>query len=106
MNLHVVVKVRVPPRAARLALRVVGALASTPPGSPTIPAMDYGLVLPAMGDGSTREGLEAAGELAERHGFGEVWGTDHVLVARAAADDYGRIYEIFTTLAWLAGRFR
>ena len=68
--------------------------------------MDYGLVLPAMGNGATREGLEAAAELAERHGFGEVWGTDHVLVQRAAADDYGRIYEILTTLAWLAGRFR
>ncbi|HJW22461.1 MAG TPA: TIGR03619 family F420-dependent LLM class oxidoreductase [Candidatus Limnocylindrales bacterium] len=68
--------------------------------------MDYGLVLPAMGDGSTREGLEAAGELAERHGFGDVWGTDHLLVPRSAADDYGRIYEILTTLAWLAGRFR
>lgn len=63
-------------------------------------------MLPAMGDGATREGIEAAAELAERHGFGDVWGTDHVLVPRAAADDYGRIYEIVTTLAWVAGRYR
>jgi probable F420-dependent oxidoreductase len=68
--------------------------------------MDYGLILPAMGDGASREGLEAAAEAAERHGFGEVWGTDHLLVPHSAADDYGRIYEIVTTLAWLAGRFR
>ncbi|HYL39955.1 MAG TPA: TIGR03619 family F420-dependent LLM class oxidoreductase, partial [Candidatus Binatus sp.] len=68
--------------------------------------MDFGLVLPAMGDGATREGIEATAELAERHGFGDVWGTDHVLVPRAAAADYGRIYEIVTTLAWVAGRYR
>jgi probable F420-dependent oxidoreductase len=68
--------------------------------------MDYGLILPAMGEGATRDGLEAAAELAERHGFGEVWGTDHVLVPHSAEGDYGRIYEIVTTLAWLAGRYR
>jgi len=68
--------------------------------------MDYGIVLPAMGEGSSRDGLEAAAELAELHGFTDVWGTDHVLVPHAAEDDYGRIYEILTTLAWLAGRFR
>lgn len=68
--------------------------------------MDYGLVLPAMGEGATREGIAATAELAERHGFTDVWGTDHVLVPHAAADDYGRIYEIVTTLAWVAGRFR
>jgi probable F420-dependent oxidoreductase len=68
--------------------------------------MDYGLVLPALGDDSTREGIEAAAETAERHGFVDVWGTDHLLVDHSAAEDYGRIYEIVTTLAWLGGRFR
>jgi len=67
--------------------------------------MDYGLVLPAMGDGASREGIEAGCEAAERHGFGDVWGTDHLLVDQSAADDYGRIFEILTTLAWVAGRF-
>ncbi len=67
--------------------------------------MDYGLVLPARGDGSSREGIEAGCEAAERHGFGDVWGTDHLLVAASVADDYGRIYEILTLLAWIAGRF-
>jgi probable F420-dependent oxidoreductase len=68
--------------------------------------MDFGLVLPAMGEGASRDGIAAAAELAEAHGFRDVWGTDHLLVDHTAADDYGRIFEIVTTLAWLAGRFR
>ncbi|HEX8025577.1 MAG TPA: TIGR03619 family F420-dependent LLM class oxidoreductase, partial [Candidatus Limnocylindrales bacterium] len=68
--------------------------------------MDYGLILPAIGDDSTREGLEAACEAAERHGFTHVWGTDHLLVGRDAAEDYGRTYEIVALLAWVAGRYR
>jgi probable F420-dependent oxidoreductase len=68
--------------------------------------VDFGLILPAMGDGASREGLAAAAELAERHGFTDVWGTDHLLVPASAAEDYGRIFEIVTTLAWLAGRYR
>lgn len=66
--------------------------------------MDYGLVLPSLGDEASREGLEAAVELAEEHGFTDVWATDHLLVDPSAADDYGRIFEILTTLAWIAGR--
>jgi probable F420-dependent oxidoreductase len=66
--------------------------------------MDYGLVLPSLGDGASRDGIAAAVELAEAHGFGDVWGTDHLLVDPAEADDYGRIFEIVTTLAWVAGR--
>jgi len=68
--------------------------------------MDFGLALPSFGDASTREGIEAACEAAERHGFRDVWGTDHLLVDAAAAEEYGRIYEIVATLAWVAGRYR
>ena len=68
--------------------------------------MDYGIALPGLGDAATREGIEAAAELAERYGFIDVWGTDHLLVDARAADEYGRIYEVVTTLAWVAGRFR
>ncbi|MBI3751930.1 MAG: LLM class flavin-dependent oxidoreductase, partial [Chloroflexi bacterium] len=68
--------------------------------------MDFGLVLPSIGDESSREGIAAAAELAERHGFTDVWGTDHLLVDHSAAEDYGRTFEIITTLAWVAGRFR
>jgi probable F420-dependent oxidoreductase len=66
--------------------------------------MDYGLVLPSLGDDANLEGMIAAVELAERHGFTDVWATDHLLVDHSAGEDYGRIYEAVTTLAWAAGR--
>lgn len=66
--------------------------------------MDYGLVLPSLGWDANREGILAAVELAEEHGFTDVWATDHLLIDHAGADDYGRIYEAVTTLAWLAGQ--
>ena len=68
--------------------------------------MDYGLILPSLGAGASREAIEAACEAAERHGFRDVWVTDHLLVDASAKDDYGRIYEAVATLAWVAGRFR
>jgi probable F420-dependent oxidoreductase len=68
--------------------------------------MDYGLALPNLGAGASPEGLVAAVEAAEEHGFTDVWTTDHVLIERENAADYGRLYEAITTLAWLAGRSR
>ncbi len=68
--------------------------------------MEYGLVLPSLGGGANRDGLLAAAGLAEEHGFSDVWATDHLLIDRANADDYGRLYEAITTLAWLAGHSR
>ena len=47
--------------------------------------MDYGLVLPNLGAGATPEGLRAAVEAAEDHGFTDVWTTDHVLIDRENA---------------------
>jgi probable F420-dependent oxidoreductase len=66
--------------------------------------MDFGLVLPSLGAGANAEAMLAAVEAAERHGFTDVWTTDHLLIDRPNADDYGRLYEAVTTLAWLAGR--
>ena len=66
--------------------------------------MDYGLVLPSLGDDANLAGVEAAIDLAAKHGFGDVWTTDHILVGHDAAEDYGRIYEAVTTLAWAAAR--
>ncbi|HET9852340.1 MAG TPA: TIGR03619 family F420-dependent LLM class oxidoreductase [Candidatus Limnocylindrales bacterium] len=66
--------------------------------------MDYGLVLPSLGDDASLAGMEAAIDLAAKHGFTDVWTTDHILVGHDAADDYGRIYEAVTTLAWAAAR--
>ncbi|MBA3877190.1 MAG: LLM class F420-dependent oxidoreductase, partial [Anaerolinea sp.] len=65
--------------------------------------MDYGLILPSLGDDATREGIDAGGETAERLGFSDIWATDHLLVDASAAEDYGTIFEAVTTLAYLAG---
>lgn len=67
--------------------------------------MDFGLVLPSLGADANVEGLVAAIELAEEH-FSDVWVTDHLLVDGSAKEDYGRIYEAVTTLAWAAGLSR
>ena len=66
--------------------------------------MDYGLVLPSLGDDANLAGNEAAIDLAARLGFTDIWTTDHILVGHDAAEDYGRIYEAVTTLAWAAAR--
>jgi probable F420-dependent oxidoreductase len=68
--------------------------------------MDYGLVLPNLGAGAGPEGLLAAVEAAEEHGFTDVWTTDHVLIDRENSDDYGRLFEAIATLAWLCGHSR
>jgi probable F420-dependent oxidoreductase len=68
--------------------------------------VDFGLVLPNLGAGASPDGLLAAAQAAETHGFTDVWTTDHVLIDRANADDYGRLFEAITTLAWLAGQTR
>ena len=66
--------------------------------------MDYGICLPNLRAGSSGEGMEAATEAAERHGWSTVWTTDHLLIDRANQDDYGRIYEAILTLAWIGSR--
>jgi probable F420-dependent oxidoreductase len=67
--------------------------------------VDYGICLPNFRAGSSAEGIEAATEAAERLGWSTVWTTDHLLIDRANADDYGRIYEAILTLAWIGGRY-
>ena len=66
--------------------------------------MDYGICLPNFPDGASPEGIEAAADVAERLGWSTVWTTDHVLVPRDGADEYGRIYEAILTLAWVGAR--
>ncbi len=66
--------------------------------------LTFGLILPNFRDGAGPEGIEAGAEMAERLGWEAVWTTDHLLVDRGSAAEYGRIYEAVTTLAWLAGR--
>jgi probable F420-dependent oxidoreductase len=66
--------------------------------------MDYGLCLPNFPSGASNEGIEAGAEAAERLRWSTVWTTDHVLVTRENAPDYGRIYEAILTLAWVGAR--
>jgi probable F420-dependent oxidoreductase len=66
--------------------------------------LSFGLVLPTLRAGASREVIEAGAEVAQRLGWTTVWTTDHVLVPRAAAREYGRIYEAITTLAWVGAR--
>jgi probable F420-dependent oxidoreductase len=68
--------------------------------------MDFGIALPNLGAGANPDGLLAAAQVAEEHGFTDAWTTDHLLVDRENADDYGRLFEAITTLAWLAGQTR
>jgi probable F420-dependent oxidoreductase len=66
--------------------------------------MDFGVALPNFSEGAAPEGVDAAAETAERLGWASVWTTDHVLVDRASARDYGQMLEALATLAWVAGR--
>ena len=66
--------------------------------------MKYGLALPNMLAGASAEGIETAAEVAERLGYATVWTTDHVLIDRAGASEYGRIFDAILTLAHVAGR--
>lgn len=66
--------------------------------------MDYGLILPTMPAGASAEGIEAGSETAVRLGWTTAWTTDHVLVERASAPDYGEIFEAIATLAYVGAR--
>jgi probable F420-dependent oxidoreductase len=66
--------------------------------------MDYGLILPTMPAGASAEGIEAGAETAARLGWSTTWATDHIAVERGSADEYGRIFEAITTLAWVGAR--
>lgn len=66
--------------------------------------MDYGICLPNFPAGASPEGIDAAADVAERLGWTTAWTTDHVMVPRGAAADYGRIYDAIQVLAWVGAR--
>lgn len=66
--------------------------------------LTFGLALPTTRAGATREVIEAGAQVAVQLGWTTVWATDHVLVPRDAAAEYGRIFEAITTLAWVGAR--
>jgi probable F420-dependent oxidoreductase len=63
----------------------------------------FGVILPNYGAGSSPEGIRRTVETAEELGFDSVWTTEHIVVGPDAVDPYGRVYEPFVTLGWIAG---
>jgi probable F420-dependent oxidoreductase len=66
--------------------------------------MDFGLCLPNVRDVASADLIEASAALVERLGWSAVWTTDHVLVERASAAEYGTTFEAIETLAWVGAR--
>ena len=61
------------------------------------------MILPNYGERSSPDGIRRVAELAEELGYDSVWATEHLIVAPDAVDPYGRVYDPFVTLGWIAG---
>jgi probable F420-dependent oxidoreductase len=66
--------------------------------------MKPAIILPTMPRGANPEGIEAAAETAGRLGWQTAWTTDHLLVPHATEADYGAIYDVIVTLAWVGAK--
>jgi probable F420-dependent oxidoreductase len=62
-----------------------------------------GAILPNFGEGSAPDEIRRVAVAAEEAGFDSVWATEHIIVGPEGVDPYGRVYDPFVTLAWLAG---
>src|SRR3954452_6090589 len=67
--------------------------------------MQPAIILPTMPRGATPEGIAAAAETADRLAWQTAWTTDHVLVPHATEAEYGTIYDVIVTLAWVGAQF-
>lgn len=65
--------------------------------------MHLGVILPNFGEGSSPDAIRRIAEAAEEHALDSVWTTEHLLVGPEAVDPYGRVYDPFVTLGWIAG---
>jgi probable F420-dependent oxidoreductase len=63
-----------------------------------------GLILPTKRAGAGPRAILATAQAADRLGWRTICGDDHLVVPRADGATYGTIFEILTTLAWLAGQ--
>lgn len=64
------------------------------------------MVLPTIGPGAGREGLEAGAAVAAELGWSSVWVTDHLMVPSGEeAAEYGTILEAIVSLTYVASRF-
>jgi probable F420-dependent oxidoreductase len=67
--------------------------------------MEIGLILPTIGQGASRESLDAGAEVAAELEWTSVWVTDHLMVPRGPeALEYGTILEAVTSLSYIAAR--
>ena len=65
--------------------------------------MHFGVILPNYGEGSSPDGVRRVVETAEELGFDSVWTTEHIVVGPDSVNPYGRVYDPFVTLGWIAG---
>jgi probable F420-dependent oxidoreductase len=63
----------------------------------------FGVILPNYGAGSSPDAIRRTAEAAEELGFASVWTTEHIVVGPDGVDPYGRVYDPFVTLGWVAG---
>jgi len=66
--------------------------------------MHFGLILPTKHAGANPEAILATAQAAERLGLRAVGSDDHLVVGGDSGADYGTVFEILTTLAWLGGQ--
>lgn len=64
----------------------------------------FGAVLPTYGENMSPGGVVRCAVEAEGLGFGDVWTTDHIIMARRYAYPYGRILESLITLSHVAAK--
>src|SRR5262249_28311921 len=62
----------------------------------------FNVVLPNFGYGSGRESIVKVATAAEELGYAGVGPADHVLVPHGEPERYERVFEAFTTLAYIA----
>jgi probable F420-dependent oxidoreductase len=68
--------------------------------------VEIGLILPTNGPGASRDGLDAATEIAVELGWTSVWVTDHLMVPQGPeAAEYGTILEAIVSLTYIAARY-
>ncbi|MEM3096693.1 MAG: TIGR03619 family F420-dependent LLM class oxidoreductase [Nitrososphaerota archaeon] len=65
-------------------------------------AVRFGVCLPNFGNNSAPEAIRLVAVKAEELGYHSIWATDHVALPSKHGYPYGRIYELLTTMAYVA----